>query len=208
MRGPRAAALLLACGAGACAHPTGPREAARAYLEALAAGDMAAAHALTAQAVRTSTPASALAVLPRDARPGDEDGVWTLVLADDRRLTLVREADGAWRVDDDALWARSVEDPRGAITSFFEAVAAGDLARVRAFLPEGGGASGRLASDEALTAHLAAQRDRLERARVALGDVARRTPIVEGDHAQLPYDGRRAIRLVREAGRWRVLDVE
>lgn len=201
----RASVLALAALLG-CAHEAGPRATARAYLDALAAGDVARAHALSTHAVRTSTPAAALAGLPPAERYHDEGATWTLSLAGDRRLTLVREEDGAWYVDDDALHARGAEDPRGAAVAFLDAALAGDVGRARPFLPEGDAL--RFADDQVLRAHLEAQRGRLERARSALGDAARRAAVVDGERAQIPYDGRRAVRLVREQGRWRVLDVE
>ncbi len=198
--------LALLCASAACAHESGPRATARAYLDALAAGDVARAHALSSHAVRTSTPAGALATLPSDARYADETATWTLTLGDGRRLVLAREEDGAWHVDDDALHAVGADDPRGAAAAFLDAALAGDVARARAFLPEP--AALRFADDQVLRAHLEAQRGRLERARAALGEASRRAVVVEGDQAHIPYDGRRALRLVRAHGTWRVLDVE
>ena len=187
-----------------CAHAEGPEDAARRYLDALARGDVAAAHALSAQAVRTSTPASALAPLTGAGAPAVE--AWTASLDGGRRLVVRREADGAWRVEDDAVAAADPRDPRAAAAAFLEAAIAADLPRVRRYLPEAERA--RFADDAALQQRLAALRSRLIAAHGALGDPARRGVLVEGDRAQIPYGDHAALSLVREDGQWRVIDVE
>lgn len=202
----RALVVGLAALAG-CAHEVEPPAVARAYLEALARGDVARAHALSIREVRTTTPAAALSTLPGSTGlDALSAAAWTIELAGGRRLTVTREQDGAWYVDDDAVRARSLTDPRGAAMAFLEAALVADPRRTRAFLPDA--ESPRFADDAVLRAYLTTQHARLERVRVALGDAARRTAHVEGDQAQIPYDGRRALRLVRERGVWRVMDLE
>lgn len=195
-----AVALLLCLGGAGCAavERAGPEQIAASYLGALGRGDHAAARGLSIAAVRTSSTPLALP-------PGASEGArWRLVLRDGRELWLVEEQPGQWRVDDRARLALDTREPLGAARTFLAAALGGDLALVRRFLPEAERA--RLSDDGRLAAHLDGVRGRLEQARAGLdaGVVA----VVEGEHAQIPYAAHRVLRLVREQGQWRVLDLE
>jgi len=195
---------LLALFAAGCAHPVTPESVAQSYLLALDRGDVAAAYALSSEDVRSATVAGAFSAmaLPKTA-PTTPAKKITLELADGRTLVLVRESE-AWRVRDEALTARLASDPRGAARAFLEAALAGDVARVRAFLPEDHAKDGT----DILAGRLVEDRERYARAAHGLAAITDRAVVIEGDFASIPYDPRRTIRMIRQKGRWRVLDVE
>jgi hypothetical protein len=182
----------------ASAARVGPELAVATYLDALARGDHAAARDASVAEVRTST--AAPLVLPAGALEGAQ---WHVVLRDGRVLWLVEEQPGQWRVDDRLRLALDTREPLGAARAFLVAALQHDLVLVRRFLPEAERL--RLADDGRLHAHLEALRGRLEQAQAGLAGAVAAT---EGDRAQIPYDTRRVLRLVREQGQWRVLDLE
>lgn len=193
-----AALLLASCTACAAAAPVGPEQAAAAYLGALARGDHAAARGWSVEPVRSST--EAWTPPPAELRGAH----WRLVLGDGRELWLVEERPGQWRVDDRLRLGLDTREPLGAARAFLAAALSQDLPRVRAFLPEQ--EQSALADDGRLRAHLEALRARLERAAAGIArDVA---AAIDGDRAQIPYGDRRVLRLLRERGGWRVLDLE
>jgi hypothetical protein len=183
----------------ASAERVGPQQAVAGYLDALARGDHAAARAASIAEVRTSTAA------PRALSAGALEGAqWHVVLRDGRVLWLVQEQPGQWRVDDRLRLTLDTREPLGAARAFLAAALQRDLALVRRFLPEAERL--RLADDGRLHAHLEALRGRLAQARAGLASAV--AAATDGDRAQIPYDGRRVLRLVREQGQWRVLDLE
>jgi hypothetical protein len=200
---PHLVALLLGPWLGAgCASADrggGPERAAATYLDALARGDHAAARGVSIAEVRTST--FAPAVLPAGALEGAR---WEVALRDGRVLWLVEEQPGQWRVDDRLRLTLDAREPLGAARVFLRAALQRDLALVRRFLPEAERV--RLADDSRLHAHLEALRGRLEQAQAGLARAV--VAATDGDLAQIPYDTRRVLRLVREQGQWRVLDLE
>jgi hypothetical protein len=189
----------------ACSTP-GPEDTLDAYRRAVAAEDWATVHRLSDRATREAASAEALAERGADA---PELGVpvqrrHVVVLEDGREVVLVEE-DGGWRVASGGVEALRSDTPAAALKTLWWAL---DHARwdvVRRVLPKA--AAQRLATDAALAAHVEAVKPRLSAAREALGEAVPAAR-VEGETAVLAYAEHRAVRFVREDGRWRIVDVE
>ncbi|AKJ03876.1 TFIIB-like protein [Archangium gephyra] len=184
-----------------CAHTPGPSEVAASYAQALEENRLADAYALT------SAPAEARPVFlehyadasVRQARAKEVREALPGLQARAPALTLVQAQEG-WRVVEE----KPEDAPRTALKGFLDAVGASnwnkawsllsDPLRAR-YTPE------RLREDfkrEPLSA------ERVRRARLALeGDVR-----VTASGAEFPLGTDRAVRLVREAGEYRVAAIE
>ncbi|WPB82273.1 zf-TFIIB domain-containing protein [Archangium violaceum] len=184
-----------------CAHTPGPSEVAASYAQALEENRLADASALT------STPTEARPAFlehygdasVRQARAKEVREALPRLQARAPALTLIQEKEG-WRVVEE----KPEDAPRAALKGFLDAVKAGnwnkawsllsDPLRAR-YTPE------RLREDfkrEPLSA------ERVRRARLALeGDVR-----VTASGAEFPVGTDRAVRLVREAGEYRVAAIE
>ena len=184
-----------------CSHTPGPSEVAASYAQALEENRLAEASALT------SAPAEARSTFlehyadasVRQARAKEVREALPELQARAPALTLVQGKEG-WRVVEE----KPEDAPRAALKGFLDAVGAGnwnkawsllsDPLRAR-YTPE------RLREDfkrEPLSA------ERVRRARLALeGDVR-----VTASGAEFPLGTDRAVRLVREAGEYRVAAIE
>ena len=195
--------------AGCAAAP--PEATLDAYRAALEAGDAPRLYALSDPATRARVTPEAFAARLAAAPPARWGAVEALqvfavaTLADGRQLRLVQGPDG-WRVAEGGVALAAYDTPEAALATLLAGAEAGRLDEVRGALPEAFQA--RYAGDAALAAHLAAVRGRLAAARSALGALTPGRARIQGDRAQLPYGEGRAVELVLEAGRWRVLDVE
>ena len=118
-------------------------------------------------------------------------------------MRLVQVADG-WQVAEGGLVPFSAGTPQAGLQSFFAAVDAGRLDQVRRLIPARH--LPRLGSDDALRDHLAAVMDRIEQARANIADTS--SFAVDGAGARLVYGPGRSVRMEREAGTWKVADLE
>ncbi|WP_239014168.1 hypothetical protein [Archangium violaceum] len=184
-----------------CAHTPGPREVASAYARALEENRLADALALT-----NAPPEEQPSFLEhyanasvREARAAEVRAALPELQTRAPALSLIQAKEG-WRVVEEA----SADAPRAVLTRFLDAVGASDWTtawsllseplRVR-YTPE------RLREDferEPLAA------ERVRRARLALKGQAR----VTGSEAEFPLGKEHGVRLVREAGEYRVAALE
>lgn len=193
--------LVAALTASGCAHAPGPREVASSYARALEENRLADAYALT-----SAPPEAQQAFLEhyanasvRQARAVEVRAALPELQARAPALTLLQVKEG-WRVVEE----EPADAPREALERFLDAVEAGDWATAWSLLsdplrarytPE------RLREDfkrEPLAA------ERVRRARLALKGPVK----VTGSEAELPVGKERAVRLVREAGEYRVAAIE
>jgi len=118
------------------------------------------------------------------------------------RLRFERQG-GRWRVQEGPLVLPRLDTPAAALRTFLFA-SRGYLGLLRSTLPAE--ARARFASDAALARHLTDIRPAIEALERALPEDPHFR--VDGDHATLDLGGGRALRLGREEGLWRVLDLE
>jgi len=212
-----AAAARLACTAGAAAAcaGSGPDQTLDAYAAALERGDAEAVRRLAGTA-STSMDAEALehvlaenpamarraAVRLRGAREVERRATW--VTAGGETVELVRR-EGTWRVHDAPVPPIRFDTPEQALRTFFFA-ARGHLSLLRQTLPEAHRT--RFASDAELGRHLHARAARIAAARDALLPLAPGTACIEGASATIPWGDGREVRLIRQDGTWRVVDLE
>jgi hypothetical protein len=128
-----------------------------------------------------------------------------LILASGRKVVLVREA-GRWRIAEGGADRLVAATPVGAVLGFFAAVAANDLPAIRSRIPNA--AAARFTDDAALVAHLERIKPRIEAAKNELAPLGAKQAWIEGDRAEIAYGSSKAVRLVREDGRWRIVDLE
>lgn len=193
--------LVAALMASGCAHTLGPREVAASYAQALAENRLADAYALTSAPPEGQQPflehyADASV---REARAKEVRAALPELQARAPALTLLPSKEG-WRVVEE----EPADAPREALKHFLDAVGASDWATAWSLLsdplrarytPE------RLREDfqrEPLAA------ERVRRARLALKGPVR----VTASGAEFPIGEERAVRLVREAGEYRVAAIE
>lgn len=197
-----------------CTHQ-GPEATLAAYAQALRDGDVDRIRALSDSAYRAAHDRAELerfvAEHPDLVRhlAGNLESAGEVRaevrLPDEERLILVRE-DGAWRVAFGGLEPFRADSPEASVLTFFRAVAAGRLAAIRAVMPAEAALSH--ADDAALLSHLDAMKPRIDAARAGLGPVVPGRAQIEDDRARLPYGEGRAVELVREEGRWKIVDLE
>lgn len=197
--------LLFACAA--CVTGRGPVETAEAYARALEEGRWEDAAALSTRSAAELESAYASPSGRERAESIRGTRAWSSATAPGLEIVDTREG---WRVRDDPhagdleLSEASSEAARAVLQRFLHASEQGDFAAAHALLsaplrarytPE------RFAkdfSDEPLA------KERLGRARAA----AAGPPQLSRDEAQFPLGDGRAVRLVREAGGWRVESLE
>ncbi len=196
-----ALALAAALTATGCAHSPGPTEVASAYARALEENRRADAYALTkappeAQRAFLEHYADASA---RQNRAAEVRAALPELQVRTPGLALVQTQEG-WRVVEE----KPADAPREALGRFLEAVKAGDWSSAWSFLsaplrarytPE------RLRED---FKHEPLATERVSRARLALEGPVRMT----ASGAEFPIGQERAVRLVREAGEYRVEAIE
>ncbi|MEM1022724.1 MAG: hypothetical protein AAGD10_03985 [Myxococcota bacterium] len=126
----------------------------------------------------------------------------TVEFASGARLHLSRR-DGRWQVDDGPLVLPRLDSPAAALRTFIFA-SRGHLGMFRSTLPSE--ARVRFRSDAALARRLTELRPSIQ----ALAEALPPEPVflVEGDEARLALGEGRVVRLRREEGGWRVLDLE
>lgn len=195
-------ALTVALAATGCAHaPPGPKEVASAYAQALEENRLADAYALTNappedQSTFLEHYADASA---RKNRSAEVRAAVPELQARTPGLTLVQTKEG-WRIIDE----KPADAPREALGRFLDAVKANDWdtawsllsAPLRArYTPE------RLRDD---FKHEPLATERMSRARLALNGPVR----VTASGAEFPIGEERAVRLVREAGEYRIAAIE
>jgi hypothetical protein len=195
---------------GGCARPgalPGPEDTVRRYVDAVRADDAQAAYDLLDPATRAEVPFDRFAAAMRENRPELLDQAAALEEALAQRevrprararlpggesVTLVEEADG-WRVESGVAQLPVLETPRDAVLALRRAL-------LRRSLPDVQRVLSRATRDE-----LEADIQRL------LDETADELDLeyeVEGDQAQVRTSGGRQIHLIREAGEWRVVDVQ
>jgi hypothetical protein len=198
----------------ACAHGT-PEDHYHAYRDALRAGrgsDVWAGSDDELQAVLTSNEVQQWldrnpATVARALRSSGVASVerWAeLTLEDGRRVRLVEQG-GRWRIQWGLVALPRLDTPQDCLRTFLFA-ARGHLSLLRRTLPDA--ARRRLASDADLAEHLTRIRPRVEAVRDALGAGPWPEARIEGDLAWFGIGGGRTVRLRREDGTWRMLDLE
>lgn len=199
----------------ACASAE-PAPVVRAYQAAIERRDARALWLASSGAQRQlMTEADIAAALAADAAGADalaaELGglsaveVAELQLASGRRVRLIRE-EGQWRIDEGGIDRLFDRDPLAALSAFVRAVDRDRLERVREAIPRADRA--RFAEDAALRAHVSAMSERIAALRAALPGLGPGAVSVDGDGAEVRWGEGRVARLVREDGRWRILDLE
>lgn len=198
----------------ACAH-AGPEDTLDAYARALEAGDAEAVYALSdPETQATLDPADLARFMAKNPatvrraatalRDRHEVGRVTVRSSRGDVFELVR-VDGEWRVAEGPLPVPRLDTPEHALATFFFA-ARGHLSLLRRTMPASDRA--RFASDARLGAHLHAEQPRIEAAREALEPLRPGMARIEGELAEIPWGEGRAVRLAREDGAWRVVDLE
>jgi hypothetical protein len=211
--------LMVALGFPACAHrPEEPAATMASFGAALARGDLGAAYQLTSVAFQRRVPyeaftsglaaagaepaalgqrlvAEAGAVAPRVAV--------TLELGEE--VPLVLEG-GRWRIDGPVYEAWGQATPRAAVRTFVRALDAGRYDIVLRLIPDRYRAG--LSSDR-LRAFWEGDHRQEHQALLARVRAALPGPLTEtGDEARLLMTPDRVVRLVREAGQWRIEDLD
>ncbi len=205
-----AAGVVLGCAHGA----QDPGGTVAAFGDALARGDAAAAYALTSAGYRRRTPFETftaamapaegetqalgrrMAAAARRSSPRVE-----LEMGPGERVPLVLE-DGRWRIDEPDVEAWGQATPQAALRTFVRAVEARRYDVLLRLVPDRYRAG---LSIEVLRAfwegpHAEERRALMARLRTALG-----SPIVESaDEARFPVPPDHQVRLIREAGRWKI----
>ncbi len=209
--------FIVALGLAACAHrPEGPAATVASFGAALARGDLRAAYQLTSAEFQRRMPFEAFAA--RCASAGAEPvalgqrlvaeagGVAprvdvTLQLGE--QVPLVLE-DGRWRVDGPVYEAWGQATPRAALRSFIRALDARRYDIVLRLVPERYRAG--LSADRLRTFWETENREQ-HQAMLARLRAAAQAPLSEaGDEARLLVAPDRVVKLVREAGLWKIED--
>lgn len=120
------------------------------------------------------------------------------------RVRLVREGK-RWRVAEGGVLVARFDTPEAALETFFFA-STGHLGLLRKLIPDS--EVSRFASDFALGKHLYSMQARIFRARDELGPIRPGMAQIEGDRATISYGTGKAVEMVLEGGRWRILDIE
>jgi len=220
-RSPFAAALFVAAAplvvaAGACHAP--PEKAVDAYLDAVARGRVDDAYALLsteykkshdrAAFARAVSPADQKAAQRRTTRGGRVAYEAEVTLDDGARASLVFE-DGAWRLARDPLDVYPQGQPPEALRAFIRAVDNRRWDVVLRFVPS------RYRASITVDKIRAQWESAAERATLAaqLAEIRRHLDepfeiAAGGDEARLPLGDRKAVRLLREDGVWKVEALE
>ena len=195
--------LLMALAATGCTHtPAGPRDVASAYARALEENRLADAHALT-----TAPPEEQQSFQERyadasvrQARVAEVRAAEPELQARAPALTLTQTQEG-WRVIEEKV----ADAPRESLGRFLGAVEAGDWTTAWSLLSEPLRAryTPERLRDDFKREPLATERVR--RARLALKTEQVK---VTATGAELPVGKDRTVRLVREAGEYRVVSIE
>jgi hypothetical protein len=193
--------LTVALASTGCAHTPGPTEVASAYAQALEENRLADAYALT-NALPEAWPSFLEHYADAAARQSRLAEVRTAIPELQARtpgLTLVQTKDG-WRIVEE----QPADAPREALGRFLDAVKADDWSTAWSLLsaPLRARYTPERLRDDFTREPLAAER--LSRARLALKGPVR----VTASGAELPIGQDRAVRLVREAGEYRVAAIE
>lgn len=216
-----ATALLFWCGvAGAshgCAHrPEGPAAAVAAFGTAVARGDFQAAYGLTSAEFRRRMPFEAFAAGFK-AGGGEPEALGKRMVAEAPRIAPRVEIelslgervpmlleDGRWRIDGPVYEAWGQGTPRAALRTLVRALDERRYDVVLRLVPNRYRAG--LSADK-LRNYWEGERKADNGALLARLRAALAGPIAEmGDEAHLPYPPDKEVRLVREAGEWKVED--
>jgi hypothetical protein len=212
----RAAALFVAAFASGCVRDPGPRDTLAAYREALLRKDAEAIAKLEASSLRADHDIDAIRAqllghpelassLARELGEDAEIETAELVLESGRRVRLVRES-GAWRVLEGGIDRSLPATAIGALSGFFGAIDRDRMDELRSFIPDEHQAT--FAQESALRAHVQRERERIAKVRAALGPLEAKEAIVSGDEAEVPYGEGKSVRMLRQGGTWRVIDLE
>lgn len=198
---------------GACASQA-PQDVLRDYRSAVAEGRIDRVRSLSDAHFRDAYDPAALAKqLRKNPRLFTEaaarlEGLERLEMvgttSSGERVRLVLE-DGRWRVAEGGLLMPDFGTPEGVTRTFFFA-ATGHIELLRDCLPEE--AAQRFASDYQLGKHLHTHRERIFAARDELGPITDGMAVVKGKRARIPYGTNKAVELILEGDRWRVVDLE
>ncbi|MEM9069463.1 MAG: hypothetical protein AAGE52_13195 [Myxococcota bacterium] len=197
--------LLIGCAATA---PTveGPEDVVRAYSEALARGDAAALHALmNEESQQTTSPEEIGRLLTENREELNErashlndrvaEGVESRasVRLPNGELAVLRLEGGVWKIDGGVVDAPTLQTPEDAIRSLRRALMRRSLRRILRVLAR------------APRAEIEAE---IERFLEDTEDELDLEAEIQGNEAFIRSSSGRVIRLLREAGEWRIADVE
>jgi hypothetical protein len=209
--------LMVALGLTACAHrPEEPSATMASFGAALTRGDLRAAYQLTSVAFQRRMPyeafAAALTVAGTEpaalgqrlvAEAGSIAPRVAVTLELGEEVPLVLEG-GRWRIDGPVYEAWGQATPRAAIRTFIRALDAHRYDIVLRLVPDRYRAG--LSADR-LRAFWEGEHREEHQALLARVRAAAQGPITEtGDEARLSVAPDRVVRLVREAGQWRIED--
>lgn len=200
----------------ACAASPTPESTLEAYQRALAEGDVAELRRLSHAPFRQAWSEDRLRrwirknprlldeAGQRMSRPQGPVDVQAHLPVEGGSVRLVREDDG-WRVAGGGVLVARFDTPEAALETFFFA-ATGHLGLLRKLIPEE--QVDRYRSDYALGTYLYSVRDRIFRARDEVGPLTPGRAEVDGKRARLAYGNGKAVEMILQGERWRVLDVE
>ncbi|HSY38405.1 MAG TPA: hypothetical protein VLA79_02720 [Polyangia bacterium] len=209
--------LMVALGLTACAHrPEEPAATMASFGAALTRGDLRAAYQLTSAAFQRRMPYEAFAAALTAA--GSEPAALGQRLVAEAGATAPRVAvtlelgeevplvleGGRWRIDGPVYEAWGQATPRAAIRTFIRALDAHRYDIVLRLVPDRYRAG---MSTDRLRAFWEGERRDEHQALLARVRAAAQGPITEtGDEARLSVAPDRVVRLVHEAGQWRIED--
>ena len=198
----------------ACAHDDGPEAILSQYHRALADGKAGRVYALSASSVKEGRGVEELsrwiAKNPRlresaqRRTQAEPTRIVTTISTAEGPIKLIKEG-RSWRVLEGGLFVPQFDTPERALRTFFFA-ATGHLGLLRKLIPNSEASA--YASDYALGKRLYEMRERIFRVQAELGPIWEGRAEIVDDRAFIRYQKHKTVSLLRQEGRWRVVDLE
>jgi hypothetical protein len=198
-----------------CSCASDPKSAIDAYAEALRAKDAEQIWLLSDEAFRAAHDRAAVEAFLEQHPEEVERILRAIEGADQMRASIELEGGGrlllskqgvGWRISHGGVEPFSAATPESALSTFFRAARARRFDAIRTVMPDASLAG--FAEDAALDAHLSRMQDRIDSAQKELSPIRPNMAQIEGDRAWIAYGPGKKVELVREADRWRVVDLE